>query len=76
MNGIRAPRFGLKEHQVFWSGQGAIVCACCHIPYPGSDTGCGSNGRRSRPRSWRRSIARAGVSRAKAAAESRAGSCA
>ena len=33
-----SPRFGLREHQVFWSAQGAIVCACCHIPYPGSDT--------------------------------------
>ncbi len=35
---MRAPRFGLKEHQVFWNQQGAVVCACCHIPYPGSDT--------------------------------------
>jgi hypothetical protein len=34
----RAPRFGLKEHQVFWSAEGSIVCACCHIPYPGSDS--------------------------------------
>ena len=32
------PRFGFKEHQVFWNESGAIVCACCHIPYPGSDT--------------------------------------
>jgi hypothetical protein len=31
-------RFGLQEHQVFWSEQGSIVCASCHIPYPGSDT--------------------------------------
>jgi hypothetical protein len=29
---------GLEEHQVFWNEQGAVVCACCHIPYPGSDT--------------------------------------
>ena len=35
---MRTPRFGLKEHQVSWSAQGEIVCACCHIPYPGSDT--------------------------------------
>jgi len=34
----RTPRFGLREHQVFWNNGGAIVCACCHIPYPGSDT--------------------------------------
>ena len=33
-----APRFGLKAHQVFWNEQGSIVCACCHIPYPGTDT--------------------------------------
>jgi hypothetical protein len=32
------PQFGLQEHQVFWSEQGEIICACCHIPYPGSDT--------------------------------------
>ena len=31
-------RFGFREHQVFWSECGCIVCACCHIPYPGSDT--------------------------------------
>ena len=31
-------RFGLKEHQVFWNEQGAVVCACCGIPYPKSDT--------------------------------------
>ena len=30
-----APRFGLQAHQVFWNEQGSIVCACCHIPYPG-----------------------------------------
>jgi hypothetical protein len=29
---------GLKPHQVFWNEQGAIVCAECHIPFPGSDT--------------------------------------
>ena len=34
----RPPRFGFQAHQVFWSEEGAIVCACCHIPYPGSDT--------------------------------------
>lgn len=34
----REPRFGFQEHQVFWNEQGSIVCACCHIPYPGSDT--------------------------------------
>ena len=34
----REPRFGFQEHQVFWNERGAIVCACCHIPYPGSDT--------------------------------------
>ena len=33
-----APRFGLQAHQVFWNEQGSIVCACCHIPYPGTDT--------------------------------------
>ena len=32
------PRFGMKAHQVFWNERGSIVCACCHIPYPGSDT--------------------------------------
>jgi len=31
-------RFGLQQHQVFWNMCGAVVCACCHIPYPGSDT--------------------------------------
>lgn len=31
-------RFGLQAHQVFWNERGSIVCACCHIPYPGSDT--------------------------------------
>ncbi len=34
----RETRFGFHEHQVFWNEQGSIVCACCHIPYPGSDT--------------------------------------
>jgi len=39
MNAVdREPRFGFEEHQVFWNEQGAVVCACCHIPYPGSDT--------------------------------------
>ena len=32
------PRFGFQPHQVFWSEQGEVVCACCHVPYPGSDT--------------------------------------
>ena len=32
------PRFGFQAHQVFWSETGVIACACCHIPYPGSDT--------------------------------------
>jgi len=32
------PRFGFQERQVFWNEQGEVVCACCHIPYPGSDT--------------------------------------
>jgi len=32
------PRFRFQEHQVFWNEQGEVVCACCHIPYPGSDT--------------------------------------
>jgi len=32
------PRFGLQEHQVFWCQTGEVLCACCHIPYPGSDT--------------------------------------
>ena len=34
----RSPRLGLHADQVFWSERGEIVCACCHIPYPGSDT--------------------------------------
>jgi hypothetical protein len=34
----RAPRFGLQRHQVFWNNAGAVVCACCHLHYPGSDT--------------------------------------
>lgn len=34
----RTPRFGLREHQVFWNQRGEVCCACCHIPYPGSDT--------------------------------------
>ena len=38
MSETRTARFGLQEHQVFWNEQGAIVCACCHIPYPGSDS--------------------------------------
>ena len=33
-----APRFDFQEHQVFWSQTGEVVCACCHVPYPGSDT--------------------------------------
>ena len=32
------PRFDLQEHQLFWNEQGSVVCACCHIPYPGCDT--------------------------------------
>lgn len=32
------PRFGLQAHQVFWNERGRVVCACCHVPYPGSDT--------------------------------------
>ena len=32
------PRFGLGQHQVFWNERGSVVCACCSIPYPGSDT--------------------------------------
>ena len=32
------PRFGLQAHQVFWAETGAVACACCHIPYPGSDS--------------------------------------
>ena len=32
------PRFRLQEHQAFWNERGTVVCACCHIPYPGSDT--------------------------------------
>lgn len=32
------PRFGLQAHQVFWNRAGAIVCACCHVPSPESDT--------------------------------------
>ena len=36
--GARPPRFGLQEHEVFWSQTGEVVCACCHVPYPGSDT--------------------------------------
>ena len=32
------PRFGLQAHQVFWAETGAVACACCHIPHPGSDT--------------------------------------
>ena len=32
------PRFGLKAHQVFCNAQGSIVCAWCHLPYPGPDT--------------------------------------
>ena len=35
---MRSPRFGLQEHQVFWNEEGAIVCASCHTPYPGSGT--------------------------------------
>ncbi|MEZ4651961.1 MAG: hypothetical protein R3E97_24805 [Candidatus Eisenbacteria bacterium] len=38
MTPTRTPRFGLQEHQVFWNEEGAIVCACCHLPHPGSDT--------------------------------------
>ncbi len=34
----RLQRWGLQEHRVFWNEMGAIVCANCHIPYPGSDT--------------------------------------
>lgn len=34
----RAPRFGFKKQQVFWNNRGTVACACCHIPYPGSDT--------------------------------------
>jgi hypothetical protein len=26
------------EHRVLWNDQGIVVCACCHIPFPGSDT--------------------------------------
>jgi hypothetical protein len=35
---VRFRNCGLREHQVFWSERGEIVCACCHLPYPGSDT--------------------------------------
>lgn len=35
---MATPRFGFKAHQVFWNERGEIVCAECHIPYPGSDT--------------------------------------
>ncbi len=38
MTNNATPRFGLKAHQVFWNERGSIVCACCHILYPGSDT--------------------------------------
>lgn len=38
MANTATPRFGLKAHQVFWNERGSVVCACCHIPYPGSDT--------------------------------------
>jgi hypothetical protein len=38
MTTTHEPRFGFREHQVFWNEQGSIVCACCHIPHPGSDT--------------------------------------
>jgi hypothetical protein len=34
----RKPRFGFRAHQVFWNERGAIACACCGIPHPGSDT--------------------------------------
>ena len=34
----KAPRFGLKAEQVFWSEKGEVACATCPIPYPGSDT--------------------------------------
>jgi len=34
----REPRFGFREHQVFWNQRGEVACACCHVPYPGSDT--------------------------------------
>ena len=35
---VRFRDAGLQPHQVFWSERGEIVCACCYIPYPGSDT--------------------------------------
>jgi hypothetical protein len=38
MTNATTPRIGLQAHQVFWNTTGCIVCACCHIPYPGSDT--------------------------------------
>jgi len=54
------PRFGLQAHQVFWNETGNVVCACCHIPYPGSDTWVWERWEEITPRPWRRLIVRAG----------------
>jgi hypothetical protein len=37
MENTTSQRCGFEAHQVFWSELGSIICACCHIPYPGSD---------------------------------------
>lgn len=35
---VRFPGAGLQPHQVFWAETGEVACACCPLPYPGTDT--------------------------------------